>query len=292
MHSDFPAKPVRLVGVASCWGARDKACDVGPDVLRALDIGAGLGHRLDIAWQEILRPRADDVVLKLVIDLYERLAQSVRDLVVKQHRFAVFGGDHSCAIGTWNGAAHALGTGAPVGLLWIDAHMDAHTPETSPSGALHGMPLACLLGHGIKALCDLGRPRATLLPQHVCLVGVRSYEAGERALLEALGVRIYYMEEIRRRGLPAVMQEARAIVTNGTVGFGVSIDLDALDPIDAPGVGSPEPGGLRRAELVDALDWVRREQAFLGVEIAEFNPSHDIGDKTAWLTRDLVAALL
>jgi hypothetical protein len=157
------------------------------------------------------------------------------------------------ATGTWSGAAAALRPRGALGLLWIDAHMDAHRPHTSPSGNLHGMPLACLLGHGEPALATLAGAPA-LAPAHVCLVGVRSYEAEEAQLLEQLGVRVFLMDEVRRRGLPAVLREAHAVVTRGTAGFGVTLDVDAVDPQEAPGVGTPAPGGLRAGSLLAELE--------------------------------------
>jgi arginase len=200
----------------------------------------------------------------------------------------VVGGDHSCAIGTWSGVHRALANHGPVGLIWIDAHMDSHTFATTPSGQIHGMPLACLLGHGETALTRIGGAEAKLRPEQVCLIGVRSYEAGEAALLHRLGVRVYDMDEIRRRGLAEVFEEALAIVRQGTAGFGVSVDLDALDPGEEPGVGTPVAGGLRRAELADALSHLRGDPAFVAMEIVEYNPRRDRRHATA----DAAGALL
>jgi arginase len=202
----------------------------------------------------------------------------------------VFGGDHSCAVGTWSGVGNAVGRAGPVGLVWFDAHMDSHTPVTSPSGRLHGMPLACLMGHGEKALVAISRETAALRPDKICLVGVRSYEDGERALLERLGVRVFYMDDIRRRGLAAATDEAFAIARSGTVGFGVSVDLDVLDPSEAPGVGSRAEGGLLGRDLAAALARVRTLRGFLGLEIAEYNPIFDENGRTARQVRRLLAA--
>ena len=133
----------------------------------------------------------------------------------------VLGGDHSIAMGTWRGVANAVD--GKLGLLWIDAHLDAHTPETSHSGKLHGMPLAALLGQTGDALCE---PGAALAPEHVCVVGVRSFEPEEAALASALGVRIYTIAEIERRGLGEVLREAAARVQTGTAAYGITRDLD------------------------------------------------------------------
>lgn len=168
-----------------------------------------------------------------------------------------------------------------LGLLWIDAHMDAHTFRTSPSRARHGMPLACLLGHGDPRLTRIGGPKPKLLPQDVCLIGVRSYECGEAALLDKLGVRIYFMAEIHRRGRAAVFAEAWEQVTRESAAAGISLDLDTLDPEEEPGVGSPVAGGLRRNELAASLHQLHGETRLRALEVVEYNPHAD---------RDFVAA--
>jgi arginase len=264
------AKPVEIVGVACGDGAQDKRCGAGPDALRAGDLVRRLQSRgLSVAWRDTIRPglaSRDDH--QVVHGVCRRLTQRVQAIVMHGKLPVVLGGDHSCAIGTWKGVASALRTRGSLGLIWIDAHMDAHTPQTTPSGALHGMPLACLLGCGDRRLTGLA-DGAQLLPQHVCLIGVRSFESGEAALLRRLGVRVFFMPEVARRGLAAVMRDALAIVTTGTTGFGVTLDLDALDPKDAPGVGSPVKGGIRAVELTAALASLQGHPALAGVEIVE-----------------------
>jgi arginase family enzyme len=153
------------------------------------------------------------------------------------------------------------------------------------------MPLACLLGHGDAALTAIDGAEIKLRPAQVCLIGVRSYEAGEAALLHRLGVRVFDMDEVRRRGLTGVFDEALAIVQHGTAGFGVSVDLDALDPEEEPGVGTPVPGGLRRADLAAALSRLRGNPAFIAMEIVEYNPRRDHGHVTADAAGDLLAAI-
>lgn len=169
--------------------------------------------------------------------------------------------------------------------------MDSHTFATTPSGQIHGMPLAALLGHGDAALTAIDGPEPKLRPEHVCLIGVRSFEEGEAALLHRLGVRVFDMAEIRRRGLAEVFDEALAIVRQRTAGFGVSVDLDALDPEEEPGVGTPVPGGLRRAELAAALSQLRGDPAFVAMEIVEYNPRRDRGRATADAAGALVDAI-
>lgn len=230
--------------------------------------------------------------LEAVAALCNRLAGRVEASVAQGRKFVVFGGDHSCAIGTWSGAHNGLPIDARLGLIWYDAHMDAHTPATTPSGRLHGMPLACLMGHGPRELTEIARRGPGLLPHNLCLIGVRSYEDGERALLGHLGVRVIQMDEVRRHGLRAATEEALAIARRGTDGFGISIDLDVLDPADAPGVGSRVAGGLGGDELAQALAVVGGAPDLLGLELAEYNPVLDRNFRTEDQVRRLLAATL
>jgi arginase len=166
--------------------------------------------------------------------------------------------------------------------------MDAHTPETTESGRIHGMPLAALMGYGVPELTGIAHHTPALRPENLCLIGVRSYEPGEHGLLEQLGVRVIKMDELKRMGLRAATEEALAIARRGTAGFGISIDMDALDPTEAPGVGSPVAGGLVGAELADALRLAHADEGLLGFEIAEYDPTLD----DQWRTEDQLRRLL
>ena len=281
-----------VIGAASGAGAPDPACSEGPAALLRYKAfhDSPLQH---VEWDAILRVPRDqqDTPLHAVTFLSTQLAGEVEAVLNAGNFPLVVGGDHSCAIGTWSGVHHALAGKGPIGLIWIDAHMDSHTFATTPSGQLHGMPLACLLGHGETALTHIDGAEAKLRPEQVCLIGVRSFEAGEAALLHRLGVRVFDMDEIRRRGLAGVFDEALAIVQQGTAGFGVSVDLDALDPEEEPGVGTPVPGGLHRAELAEALSRLRGDPAFVAMEIVEYNPRRDRGHVTADAAGALVDAI-
>lgn len=287
-------RTVSILGAACGRGAGDERCQHGPKALRRGGLVGRLRREgIDACWGDILQVPSSETgipALQAVSSLCNRLAARIDDLVAEGDYFATLGGDHACAVGTWSGAFRGLSDRGPLGLIWIDAHMDAHLPETSPSGTLHGMPVACLLGHGEEALTSIAARGPALRPEHICLIGVRSFEDGEAALLGRLGVRVILMEEIVRRGLDAVMDEALAIAATGTAGFGVSIDLDALDPIEAPGVGSPVPHGLGADALISALGGPRRRSGFIGIEIAEFNPALDGGGVTAGLISDLLIA--
>ena len=164
-----------------------------------------------------------------------------------------------------------------------------HVPHTSLSGNLHGMPLACLLGHGDKSLLSVAGAPA-LRPENVCLIGVRSFELSEAALLGRLGVRIFFMEEVKRRGLSAVMRDAQAIATSGTAAFGLTLDLDALDPEDAPGVGTPEQGGIRAHDLLPELIMLGQSSSLAAAEIVEYNPRRDRDGRTSWLVEAIARA--
>lgn len=294
MNPSAPAKPrsIIIIGAASGAGAPDSACAEGPDALRHDQVFRDTPLQR-VAWDAILHvPRAQqDTPLHAIASLNARLATEVAAALKAGHFPLVVGGDHSCALGTWSGVRHALASKGPIGLIWIDAHMDSHTFATTPSGQIHGMPLACLLGHGDTALTGIDGPETKLQPEHVCLIGVRSYEASEAALLHQLGVRIFDMNEIRRRSLAEVFDEALSIVRHGTAGFGISVDLDVLDPEEEPGVGSPVPGGLHRDELAAALSRLRNDPAFVALEIAEYNPRRDPRHVTADTAGALVAAI-
>lgn len=284
---------VALIGAASGHGGEDPRCAEGPAALaRAGALSWVREPGLDADWREI-RPGIAEAtpVLRIVADMCAHLADAARAAVEGNAIPLVLGGDHSCAVGTWSGIAAARRPVGPVGLVWIDAHMDSHVPETSPSGNLHGMPLAHLLGHGAPELTGLAAPGPAIAPQHVSLIGARSFEPEEPALLERLGVRVYDMGDIRRSGFTAVFREAVHRASAGTAGYGVSLDLDALDPADAPGTASTVPGGIRAAELSDAFAGIGRDETCLGIEIAEYNPALDRGGATIEVVRSLIAAM-
>jgi ornithine--oxo-acid transaminase len=279
---------VQVLAAASGLGAGQPGCGDGPARLRLAGFETRLAARgVSLAWRDTFFPDSvgGEPTLAVVCRLCERLARAVVEVTQAGSVPLVLGGDHSCAMGTWRGVAEAAG--GPIGLLWIDAHLDAHTPATSHSSRLHGMPLAALLGQ--SPLCG---HQATLAPEHVCVVGARSFEPEEAALLSTLGVRVYSMEEIARRGAVEVFTEALTRVRNGTVGYGITLDLDAIDPRDAPGVTTPVTDGLRADALIAALTQITRTAAPLATEIVEYDPHLDRGGATARLIEELAAAML
>ncbi|MBL8677187.1 MAG: arginase, partial [Alphaproteobacteria bacterium] len=253
------------------------------------------------AWKETLFPlkTARDITLPpgpltlpYIEDICLRVAHSIEKTLKRNERPVVIGGDHVIAIGTWAGVTRGLEAKQKFGLIWVDAHMDSHTMETTPSQAYHGMPLAVLLGHGDPSLVNLLDKGPVLLPEQVCLIGVRSYEEGEANLLKQLGVRVFFMEEIEERGFEAVFKEALSIVKKDTKSYGLSIDLDAFDPIEAPGVGTPAPQGLKQRDVLPALIQAKNDPALKAFEIVEYNPDRDRNDKTLYLMRDILLNLL
>ncbi len=199
----------------------------------------------------------------------------------------LIGGDHSEAIGFWSGIAAVCGHS--LGMIWIDAHLDSHTPASSASQRLHGMPLAVLLGQGDQRWRPLLGERAIFSPAHTTIIAYRSYEEAEYTLLTRLGVTLISADELRRRGWPAVWRAARRRARQGDHAYGVSLDLDALSPHCAPGVSVPVPGGLDVAHLWPSWRQLGHDRHCKGLEIAEFNPAHDRRGRTQTLLRRLIA---
>ncbi len=289
-------KKINVVGVASGIAAQDQGCADGPKVLIQSDFIKQLSQRgIELDWHDILQTpasyQADKPVMPVVCEICEQLAQITAKYAQQRIPFLSIGGDHAYAVGTWSGVYAGKTATKPLGLLWIDAHMDSHTPETTETGAIHGMPLAALLGHGDPQLRSIASSQAKILPENVVLVGVRSFEKGEAKLLEDLNVRVYFMDEINQRGIDAVLAEAFAIVSKNTAGYGISLDLDAIDPNEAPGVGSPVAGGIHGDALCQALAKYRNDKQRYGVGIVEFNPHRDHDQKTEKLVADLIAAM-
>lgn len=192
----------------------------------------------------------------------------------------VLGGDHAQAIGTIAGLARVHHR---IGVVWVDAHTDMNTPATSPTGNIHGMPLATLLGYGPTRLTDIAGKEPALLPEHVAIIGARDVDAGEVGLVKELGVRVYTMSELDRRGTAVCVEEAIERVSSGTNGVHLSFDLDGVDPQDAPGVGTPVPGGLTLRESHLICEAVHRTGQLLGMEMVELNPTLDVRNKTGEL---------
>ncbi len=286
-------KELHVISYASDLGGAKTGSRHGPDVLKQSVYFQQLYEKgLQLHWQHPIQ-LSDTNLSKLqkIAQLCQVLAESVEGLVQQKKKFIVLGGDHSCAIGTWSGVANAILPQQSLGLIWIDAHLDSHTFQTSQTGNIHGMPLACLLGEGESSLTQIKYPEPKIKPQFICLIGARSFEKGEEDLLKRLNVRIFYMDEVKARGIEAVLKEAiEQVSQNGQV-FGVSLDIDSIDPVDAPGTGVAEPNGISGEALCQALKQVTRYPGFIGAEIAEFDPRRDQNQKTEKLIAQLIAAM-
>ena len=283
---------VRIIGAASGLGAQDQACADGPVAFHRSQAWHELAHHPRVDWgRTLFAPAADGGgATGRIAGLCRHLADEVGHALRGGEFPVIIGGDHSVAIGTWSGVARVAGE--PVGLLWIDAHLDSHTPETSYSGAIHGMPLACLLGRGDKRLLNIGLAGVQVSAGHTAVLGARSYEPEELDFLKVSGVRIIDSVELAQRGFADCLHEALGIVTAAPAGFGVTLDLDAIDPLLAPGVGSPEPEGLNARDVLEAVSGIAGLPGFRALEIVEYNPDRDRLGITASLISDLVGRVL
>jgi arginase len=217
------------------------------------------------------------------------VSRKVDRIMVKGHFPLVLGGDHSIAAGTISGiAAFARRKGKKLGVLWIDAHGDINTPESSPSGNIHGMPLAALLGFGPPELTAIGGTSRKVAPENVALVGIRSLDVGEKSRLKETGVQVHTMSDIDRHGIHRVMTRALSRVTDGTDFLHVSFDLDAVDPTLAPGVGTPVKGGLDYREAHVIMELLHDSGVMTSLEMVEVNPILDQGNTSAMFAVELV----
>ncbi|HEX6734367.1 MAG TPA: aminotransferase class III-fold pyridoxal phosphate-dependent enzyme, partial [Azonexus sp.] len=273
---------VRCIGVASALGGPAPGSDSGPETLRRAGLCGVIGHNgLAASWPVMLHP---DSSAEALGHLLAAVADEAAAALAAGERPLVIGGDHAMAAGTWRGVGRALGE-AP-GLIWIDAHLDAHTPASTPSGNPHGMPVAALFGRGDAQMTAIAGP--PLDPARTVLLGVRSYEPEEAATLAELGVRWFGIAEIEARGFDEVLAEARRLVGGGP--WGVSLDIDALDPQPAPGVSTPVPGGLMPEDVRQGLRGILRERDCVALEVAEYNPLADPDGRTAQLVLALLDA--
>lgn len=285
--------PLALIGFASGMAANQWECALGPwDLYYQPNLLSDLGFQT--YWKNMIYGTSSQGQLEVLPDLkrlLQQLAQSVLECTQAQQPWCVIGGDHSSAIGTWSGAAHSKRTEGPIGLIWVDAHMDAHTPESSESKNFHGMPLSHLLGYGCPDLTQLLDKTPKLLPENICLVGLRSYQPKEAEFLENLGVSCYFMHDILQEGLGNILKKALHHVTQHTCAYGISLDLDAFDPKDVPGVSYPEADGIAMDAFISVLPQLVSASSCLGIEIVEYSPIKDIQHKTRDYIIDLVRGL-
>jgi len=295
--------PVGIVGVPLDLGAGRRGTDMGPSAIRLGGLTPGL-ERLGIevrdhgyvivAAPETRAPgRTDFRFGKEIHRTCKRLRNHVRSILESGARPLVLGGDHSIAMGSVAGtAAHYAEQGEGIGLLWIDAHADLNTPESSPTGNIHGMPLATILGNGDPLLMGLGHASPMVDSSRVAIVGLRSVDPGERRWIREHGITVFTMTEIDERGFATCMHEALGVVTEGTGGFHLSLDMDSLDPEAAPGVGTPVPGGLTYREAHLACEMIAATDRLLSMEVVETNPILDERNRTGHLAVELILSCL
>ncbi len=294
---------ISITNVHLDLGAGRRGTDMGPSAIHVAGLVPKLkamGHHVvSVADLEVpsaeavtegdnLRARFLPAILHTCIALADRVEAGCAEGLLP----LVLGGDHSQAIGTISGLArHYRKHGQRVGVVWVDAHTDMNTPETSPSGNIHGMPLACLLGRGLPELVAIAGGEPAIRPEDVAIIGARDVDASELQIVRELGIRVYTMSEIDSRGLPVCVQEAFDRATAHTAGVHLSFDLDGVDPQDAPGVGTPVPGGLTLRESHLICEMAARK-GLLGIEMVELNPILDHQNKTGELAVWLIQSAL
>ncbi|MET0077498.1 MAG: arginase family protein [Candidatus Thiodiazotropha lotti] len=270
MAGEFKRAIVGL-STASSHGSRPCAYHLGPSVLRQYDRTASVNWMRPITTST--RERIDSLIA-----LNRDVRLCTESLLLQGRCFIFLSGDHSTAIGIWGGVMRALAkTDRQLGLIWIDAHMDAHTTRSSPSGNPHGMPVAGLLGMHDPILKRIGDGQPTIKPEQIVLVGVHSYESIEKRHLDGLGVEYYMMSRVRQLGLRTILHRCWQKLLLHCDLVGISIDLDAIDPRDAPGVTVPVAHGIRLQELLQALAFMPTPAA---IELSEYNPCADRNLKT------------
>lgn len=297
-------RTVALTSVSIDLGAGRRGVDMGPSALRIAGVTEaveGLGCRVREAGTVTAGgfettdpgPEGRARFLEEIAGVAERTADLVGRALAQGCFPLILGGDHSLSIGSVSAIArHHAGRGEALGLIWVDAHADMNTLDTTPSGNVHGMSLAVLLGRGHPRLTGLAVGGAAVRPENVAVLGARELDPGERMLIQELGVRVFTMSEIDERGVGPCIEEALERVNAGTGGFHVSFDLDSLDPREAPGVGTPVQGGLTYREAHLVCEKAAGSGRMVGLEVVELNPVLDDRNHTAHLAVGLVASAL
>nr|WP_106781767.1 arginase [Lysinibacillus timonensis] len=293
-------KKISIIGVPSDYGQRRRGVDMGPSAIRYANITerlTELGYTIkDEGDIQVIRGNVtvqqNNKLLNLneIVEISSRLAGKVEDVISEGAFPLVLGGDHSIAIGTLAGLAKHYNN---LGVIWYDAHADLNTPETTPSGNIHGMPLAISLGLGNNQLVNINGYGPKIKPENVIIIGARSVDPGEKELIKELGIKVYSMHEIDRLGMTKVIEESIAYFKQRNVdGVHLSLDLDGLDPLYTPGVGTPVPGGITYRESHLAMEMLEEAQIITSAEFVEVNPILDERNKTADTAVALMGSLL
>ncbi len=295
-------RTVRLIGVPLDLGASRRGVDMGPSALRIANLGAALERlgcvvddtgNLPVPQRESVRRPGGETELEAITGVCRALAERTAETVRTGVFPVVLGGDHSLSAGSIAGAATALAErGHRLGVIWLDAHGDINTPATSGSGNVHGMPVAHLLGHGDPALASIAAPSPAVRPEDLVYVGLRDVDPAERELIRSLGIRAYTMRDVDERGLPTILHEAIGRAGGDTGGIYLSCDADWIDPSEAPGVGTPVPGGATYREAHLAMELLADTGRLVGMDLVEINPVLDRENRTAELAVELIASAL
>ena len=290
---------ISIVGVPMDLGVDRRGVDMGPSALRYADLNErlqALGHEVhDMGDLDVIIPETRHFgdpkakYLKEIADACTQLANLVLQIRQEGRTPLVLGGDHSIAVGTVSGVSECFRrSGKKIGLIWFDAHADFNTPDISPSGNVHGMPMAAIMGYGPVELTHIFGFSPKILPEHAVQIGIREVDPQERELVKKSGIRVFTMKEIDRRGIGAVMDEAVSIVSRNTDGFAVTLDADFLDPYESPGVATPVRGGADYREAHLAMEMIADTKKMVSFEITEINPILDVHNKTAHFGVELI----
>ncbi len=297
------AGKVAIVGAPLDLGAGRRGVDMGPSAVRVANLNARLASLgYDVAdlgnvpvAQAESHPEgpANAKYLTQITDTCTRLAELVESALQRGAFPLVLGGDHSIAVGTVSGLSHFYRERSEkIGVIWIDAHADMNTPDSSPSGNVHGMPLACCAGLGPPELTGIFGYAPKVEAKNIAIVGLRSVDDAERRNVQDSGVRAFTMRQIDERGLGTILEEAIRIASDGAAGFHLSLDMDALDPQEAPGVGTPVRGGLTYREAHLAMETMCDSGGMRAMEVVEVNPVIDESNRTAALAVELIMSAM
>src|SRR5690625_2419224 len=299
MEGGANMKNLSVIGVPMDLGQSRRGVDMGPSAIRyagAIERLQALNYHIndlgDIAINRPAQSNPDDGSnlknLQQVIEANDKLAEMVNQEVSKNHFPLVFGGDHSISIGSLAGISKYYQN---LGVIWYDAHGDLNSSETSPSGNIHGMPLAASLGIGHEKLTNLFGYAPKIKPENIVIIGARCLDPGEKELIQEKGIKVYSMHEIDRMGMPKVMEETIKYLKKRTDGVHLSLDLDGLDPSEAPGVGTPVLGGITYRESHLAMEMLAEADILSSAEFVEVNPILDEKNKTATVAVALMGSL-
>jgi arginase len=294
---------IRILGVPLDLGQERRGVDMGPSAVRAGGLNQALrnlGHQVEDAGNIHVRLPEEQhfgdrraKYLKEIAEASQEVAHRVFQTLEAGYFPLSLGGDHSVAVGTQAGVSKFYhDRQQSVGCLWIDAHADMNTPESSPSGNVHGMPLAATLGHGPEPLTKIFGYWPKIPPENCVLIGARDLDSRERRHVKRSGIHVFTMREIDELGMRSVMEKSIALASHGTAGFVVSFDLDVVDPDEAPGVGTPVRGGITYREAHLAMEMVADSKKMVAFELVEINPILDVMNKTAVLGVGLVSSAL